>query len=304
MLIPATTSNLGPGFDVLGMALDLRNEITLEVLPEPGPAAVEISGEGGGFLPKDERNLVLRSLRTLLPRSRWPNALRLRLDNRIPIARGLGSSAAARLGGLLAAAAALQGPAFRRESLLERACILEGHPDNAVPACLGGLYAAVREGTSVRGGHQLCRIRPPEGLRAVICVPDFRLETARARAVLPGRPPMRDVVRNLGRLALLICAFEQRRYGLLRIAMRDFLHQPHRRRLVPGLERVLQAALAAGAFGSALSGAGPAILAFSPAGAAAGRVGRAMEAAFGRHGIASRSLVLGIDRAGARVERP
>lgn len=291
--VPATTSNLGPGFDVLGMALGLRNELRLEVGPRPGPALIEIIGEGAAELPRGEDNLLLRSFRALLPRRRFPRALRLRLLNRIPLARGLGSSAAARLCGLLAAAAVSGAP---RERVLGLACRLEGHPDNVVPALFGGLRAAWVEGTSTR--HFALRL--PRALAAVVCVPELKVPTARARAVLPARVPLADAARNGGRLAFLLGALERGRLDWLRFAMGDALHQPYRKRLVPGMEEVIAAALRAGAWGASLSGSGSAMLALTPRPRAA-FVGSAMVRAFARRRLPSRALTLEVDRRGALV---
>jgi homoserine kinase len=287
--IPASTSNLGPGFDVLGMALTLYNEITVE---RSEKLVVDIRGEGSGSLPEDGRNLVVRAFRALMPRS----GFRFRMTNRIPLGRGLGSSAAARLGGLLAAA--FLGP--RRpppgETVL-RACSLEGHPDNAVPAFFGGLCASRYEG----GKLQFVRLRRPKGLSVVACVPDFEVPTEKARAILPKRVPLKVAVQTASRLAMLLAAFEHRQYELLRSAMDDVLHQPYRKKLTPGMDAVIRAAVSAGAFGAALSGSGPTVLAFVPEGKA-GAAARSMERAFRRVRIASRSLRLGVDLEGARVE--
>ncbi|MFA5141286.1 MAG: homoserine kinase [Elusimicrobiota bacterium] len=287
--IPASTSNLGPGFDVLGMALTLYNEITVE---RSEKLVVDIRGEGSDSLPKDARNLVVRTFRTLLPRP----GFRFRMTNRVPLGRGLGSSAAARLGGLLAAA--FLGPRRPPPSeIVLRACSLEGHPDNAVPAFFGGLCASRYE----KGKLQFVRLRQPKGLSVVACVPDFEVPTEKARAVMPKQVPLRVAVQTTSRLALLLAAFEHRQYDLLRSAMDDVLHQPYRKKLTPGMAAVIRAALSAGAFGAALSGSGPTVLAFAPkdkAGAAA----RSMERAFQRVRIASKSLRLCVDTDGARVE--
>jgi homoserine kinase len=223
----------------------------------------------------------------------------LRLENRLPLARGLGSSSAAIVGGLAAANAACGG-FLTRDELLRLAAEEEGHPDNVAPALLGGLCASAMR----RDGGVHCVSWRDEkifrGVRAVVCVPAFELSTKRARAVLPDRVSRRDAIFNVSRTALLLSAFKERRFDLLAEAMEDRLHQPYRKRLIPGWDDVLASARKAGAWGAALSGAGPTILAFAPT-AKAERVGRAMAAAFARHRTEARWHALSVDFRGARV---
>jgi len=291
VLVPATTSNLGPGFDVLGLALGLYNELDVDVLDSKGPDWIEIHGEGAETLPRDRRNLVLRLLRERLPKPLRGNRLRLSMINRIPLARGLGSSAAARLSAVLAAQA-LAGK-LDRDAALAEATRLEGHPDNVAPALHGGLCMATGHGDELR----VVKLGVPSSLRAVVCVPAFELSTAKARAVLPARVPREDAVTTSGRLVFLLHSIQHRDFGALGWAMDDVLHQPYRRRLVPRMQRVIDAAKRAGAFGASLSGAGPSIFAFAPKQRQAA-VGRAMARAFGR---GSRSLAIEIDSEGAKV---
>ena len=296
--VPATTSNLGPGFDVLGMALKLYNELELTALDAPEGLIIEIEGEGASSLPCGESNAAVEAFRAALPKGCKPRALRLRMKNRIPLGRGLGSSAAARLCGLLAGGAVHDFKERPLERLIQEACRMEGHPDNTVPAFYGGLCVSFKDGESFR--H--LRLKLPKGLGVSVCVPDFQVSTEKARALLPRKVDLRDAVRNSSRLALLVAALEQGRFGWLKIAMQDSLHQPYRKRLVRGMDSVIAAAERAGAFGAALSGSGPTILALTPKGTAQARVGRAMEKAFARAGAKSRALALEIDTEGARVE--
>ena len=290
---------------------------------------------GENSLPRDKTNMVLLAIRAGLPRAVCPKALHLSLINRIPIARGLGSSAAARLGGVLAAHAlcGLLGPSLRRtrirlfrrkpesrktrggldpgfrrgectlrrndgiDEVLDAACRLEGHPDNVVPAFYGGLCAAIRTKERIL----FAPFEVPRELGAVVCVPDFELSTPKARKVLPQRVSRQDAVRTAARVAFLLHAIERRKFDRLAFSMEDDLHQPYRRKLVPGMRQVIDAAVRAGAFGAALSGAGPSIFAFAPRGYRGAVVGRAMQQAFARVGVGSRSLVLDIDRQGAAV---
>lgn len=290
--VPGSTSNLGSGFDALGMALTLYNELEVSLTGGSG-LLVQVAGEGRDTLPRDETNEVARLLRAHGLRG----AATIRLVNGVPIARGLGSSAAARLAALLAARAL---SSRGGGDVLETAIALEGHPDNVAPALLGGLRLSVQDGGSWLQAP--LRNPSPRELKVVLAVPDFELSTEQARRVLPKKVPRADAVFESSRLGLLVHAFERRRYPLLKTAMQDALHQPYRQRLVPGMARVIDAALAAGAFGASLSGAGPAMLAFSPP-AKAGRVGRAMQKAFLARRVESRVLVLDVDTKGAWLKR-
>jgi homoserine kinase len=290
---PASTSNLGPGFDCLGLALSLRNELTLELRDEKGPAVVEVRGEGEKTLPRGETNLIVKAARLVLPRT-TPGRLYFRATNRIPLARGLGSSAAAAVVGLWAAAH-LFGTLRRSEDELEDLAVsLEGHPDNVAPCVHGGLTA------SLSGlGPQRLNLHP--SLSAVVCVPRFELETKKARAVLPKKVPLADAVFNASHALLLARALETGRTSHLPELMQDRLHQPYRAKLVPGLADALASAVKAGAAGAALSGSGPTVFAFVERGAGA-RAGAAMVRAFARRRVAAEWEALDVDRQGVRIE--
>ncbi|MFA6030927.1 MAG: homoserine kinase [Elusimicrobiota bacterium] len=296
--VPASTSNLGPGFDCLGMALKLYNDLELSWCPEHGEVLCEVEGEGFARLPRGEKNLVVQSFRQVLPKSRFPYALHLRMRNRIPLARGLGSSAAARLAGVLAAAALRDFRDLTVQDALAKACVLEGHPDNAVPAFHGGLCVSVLDAAR----PLWLKLRIPKDLGVVVCIPDYEVPTDKARRVLPARVALADAVHNSSRLALLIAALERGELGLLRVAMQDVLHQPYRRALMRGMDAVLGAALRAGAFGAAVSGAGPTMLALTLRGPKQAKVGREMQKAFFRSGVESRYLALDVETTGARIE--
>ena len=294
--VPATTSNLGPGFDCLGLALGLRNEHTLELRDEQGPARVEISGEGAETLPRDERSMLVKATRLILPRA--PSGrLVFKSANRIPLARGLGSSAAAAVAGLWAGAH-LFGTLRTSEDELEALAVkLEGHPDNVAPCVHGGLTASLAESGRPRA-HRL-NIHP--SLSAVVCIPDFELATKKARAALPRMIPLADAVYNSSRAILLARALETGHTSHLPELMDDRLHQPYRARLVPGLREALAAAVEAGAAGAALSGSGPTVFAFIASGRAE-KVGAAMKRAFLKKRISSRWLALPVDHQGVRIE--
>ncbi|MBI2371054.1 MAG: homoserine kinase [Deltaproteobacteria bacterium] len=290
--VPASTTNLGPGFDVLGMALGLYNSVTLEVTD--GGLLIEVEGQGAEALPRDETNIVYGAAREAFDRIGFdPGGLRITLVNQIPLASGLGSSAAARVGGLVAANR-LAGRKLTAQTLLDCALALEGHPDNAVPALVGGVTVACLVGGQVT----YLRLPAPKALKAVVLVPEYRVLTAEARRVLPDKVPMADAVFNISRASMLVAALLSRRWELLREAMKDRLHQPYRKTLVPHMDEVFEAAYDAGARGVAMSGAGPSIVAFATEKTEA--IGEAMKSCLARHGVGGQSLVLGIDEEGTR----
>lgn len=290
--VPATTANLGPGFDCLGMALDLRNHVIFEKA-ESG-LFMEVVGEGAGRLPVDKSNLVWRAAEMLFDQvGQRPKGLFVRQNNHIPVGSGLGSSAAAVLGGLLAANALVGNP-LNRDEILEMAADMEGHPDNVTPALVGGLTIAV----ATDSGLVIERIAPPAGQVAVV-LPDYQLSTAAARRALPRQIPMVDAIFNLSRVGLLIRALERADYERLTVAMNDKLHQPYRIRLIPGMAGAFRAGRDAGASAVVLSGAGPSVVAFAPHGH--DRIAMAMSQAFELQGLKSRTWILALDMEGSRT---
>ncbi|MBE0466399.1 MAG: homoserine kinase [Candidatus Desulforudis sp.] len=293
--VPASSANLGPGFDCLSLALGLHNLVALEILPDG--VEVRVAGEGASEIPTGDDNLVLRAARRVFNRIRvHPTGLRLSLANAIPPARGLGSSAAAVVGGLVAANA-LTGNQLSRDELLNLAAELEGHPDNVAPALLGGLTVAVQDGPDV----VWLRLDPPRGIIVLVAVPAFPLSTPRAREILPDQVALQDAVFSLGRAALLVGAMSTGRLDLLRTAMHDRLHQPFREQLVPGLRDVFAAALDAGALGVALSGSGPAVVALCSRSEQVTPIAGRIRQAFQKHRLAVKMLSLAPDLHGARV---
>jgi homoserine kinase len=290
--VPATTANLGPGFDCLGLALGLYNAVEMETAD--GRLRITIDGEGLQLIPIDASNLVYRAVHALFEHVGEPlPALHIHLSNAIPLMSGLGSSSAAIVGGLVAANALLGEP-LAADELLRLAIEIEGHPDNVAPALLGGLVVVV----DVGGTPVYRRIETPP-LAVVVGVPDFRLATVEARAALPKQVPLADAVFNLGRTALVVQSLAQADYDLLASVMDDRLHQPYRAPLVPGLADVFRAARQAGAAGVALSGAGPSVVAFAPGQHDA--IADAMCLAFADHGLDARAMVLETTTEGARV---
>jgi homoserine kinase len=290
--VPATSANLGPGFDCLGLALQLYNDVAL--LPNQ-PFHVEITGEGADTLPHDRSNLVARTVFRyfeVLGRPAPPFALRL--TNRIPMTGGLGSSSTALIGGLLVANHAAGDP-LTRDDLLRIAFDLEGHPDNVAPALLGGFVLSVVDG----GQLTTLRLPPPAGVQAVLFLPRFTTSTREARRLLPVRVTHADAVFNVSRAALLVAAVLGDRLDLLRLATQDRLHQPYRQVLFPAMPRLFEAALRAGALGVWLSGSGSALLALVRGPTLA--VAAAFDAAATAHGVAGRSAVVDLAADGAMV---
>lgn len=291
--VPATSANLGPGFDCLGLALDWWNEA--EFALEGDGLRVEISGEGADALPQDEANLVAASARCLYERAgaTFPTGLRITCLNRIPLGSGLGSSAAAALLGLLGANRLLGDP-FAPDQILALATEIEGHPDNAAPALWGGLTAAVKTGSGVVSR----RIEVP-ALALAVAVPQFDLPTHAARAALPAQVSMADAVYNLSCTALVVEALRMGDVDLLSQVMDDRLHQPYRLPLIPGAEAARRAALESGAAACVLSGAGPSLLAVARGDPHP--LAEAMAAAFRAAGLPVRAFTPSISPVGAQV---
>ena len=289
--VPATSANLGPGFDALGLALGLYNEVTAE---EADTVTVKLEGEGVGRLPATRDNVVARGVRQAYEAAARPfRGVALTCVNRVPAARGLGSSAAAWVGGLVAGNALLGAP-LSREALLALAARAEGHPDNVAAALYGGLTVSCAMGD---GRIAAVSLPVPGTVRWVVLVPEITSATAEARAVLPPTYSRADAVFNVQRVALLLAGLQTQRADALAAAFDDRLHQPYRRRLFPWLPSVIDAARAAGAVGGALSGAGPAVLA-----AVLGDttpVARAMERALAAAGISGRAQAFSVDTEGA-----
>jgi homoserine kinase len=288
--VPATSANLGPGFDALGLALALHNEVVAE---EADRVSVSVSGEGAGRLPTDADNVVARGVRLAYEAAGRPfRGVRLECVNRVPAARGLGSSAAAWVGGLVAGNA-LCGGRLTKDALLALAAGAEGHPDNVAAALFGGLTVSCATADAVTA---ISLPVPPE-LQWVVAIPDVTSATAEARAVLPASVPHADAVFNVQRVALLLAALQTGRAAALAHALDDRLHQPYRLRLFPWMPDVVAAARGAGALGCVLSGAGPSLLAVATG--AAARVAQAVEGAIRRAGVGGTARHLAVDMEGA-----
>lgn len=289
--VPATSANLGPGFDTLGLALNLWNESVFELADD---FYVSIEGEGANRLASPRNNMIVRAAQTLAEHSSTGlPPFRAHCVNHIPFGSGLGSSAAATLTGLLAANV-LTDAKLSNEEMLCLATELEGHPDNVAPALLGGLVVSM-----MNEGNVIARKLPIQPVYVIVVLPDFHFPTKAARDSLPGHISMKDAVHNISRAVLLTEAFRMGDWQLLGEAMTDQLHQPYRLKLIPGAAAAMQTAKDAGAAAVALSGAGPSLIAFSSQ--SSSKVGEAMKLAFRSAGLEARVFLLGISDAGASV---
>ena len=267
--VPASTANIGPGFDCLGMALPIYDTITIEETVLPGTGIeINLMAEDETVdemtfenIPKDENSLIYKAIEMLYNSiGQEPSELRINVQSQIPIARGLGSSAAIIVGGLLAANKLLGNPADET-AILAIATEVEGHPDNVAPAILGGFVLSNQEDD---GTISYCKLKWPEEWDITICIPDFQLATDIARSVLPKEVPMQDAIFNAKHLAMLVQAINTKDSKLMKLALKDRLHQQYREKLVPGMTEIMNAfAHEDGILGCVLSGAGPSILIIS-----------------------------------------
>ena len=298
---PATSANMGPGFDSLGFAMELRDELTFERTGDAESMAITLDPDGKpceSMIPTGSDNLAIRAFATAFDEAgQQAPRVRVSIVNRIPVARGLGSSAAAIVAGLVAADAFMGiEPDLQRR--LNRAARIEGHPDNTAACILGGVTAS-----SLVGARVLWAKVPVRGnLLAVVAVPDFPVPTRAARNVLPGNVPYSDAVFNVGRVALLVASLASGDYANLRYAMDDRLHQPYRSAIVPGMVNAMRAACDAGAMGSYMSGAGPSMLALLSGDTQPEIVAAAMEEAFARVRVNAVTMVLPMAMSGAECE--
>lgn len=297
--VPASTANLGAGYDCLGMALDVCNRVTLEVTDDGG-LTMDVTGEGEGELPAVRSNRFVAGLEDALEASIGPRPAfigwKIAMHNRVPLSRGMGSSSAASVGGVFAGNV-LGGSRLSERDLLRAATALEGHPDNAAAALLGGFVVSAHLGERV----EAVRFPAPEGLRAVLFIPDRRLATADMRRVLPAEVPLRDAVSNMSRIAIGVAGIASGRIELLADLTVDRIHEPYRSVAYPQLPRMTGAARAAGALGAFLSGAGSTILAFVAPGADAEPVERALAEAAARVDLTGRTMVVNPRNTGPEV---
>ena len=293
--VPATTANIGSGFDTLGMALGLYN--TVRFMPTGGKkiqdTEITAEGEGAEQIPSSFDNMIIRAMAETAKRvGKGISGGEMHLVNRIPFARGLGSSSAALAAGAFLANT-LMGEPFCKKELLQITAEMEGHPDNAAPAVLGGFCMSL-----MRNGKVMAeRVDIPAHWKAVVAIPDFELHTERARAVLPEDYSRTDAVHNIGTVSFLMAAFMLQKPEYLKLGLDDVIHVPYRLPLIPGAFDVITKAENAGAYGATISGSGPTMIAFASQDKAES-VGCAMVEGFSLSRIASRYLVLDFDHNG------
>ena len=289
--VPATTANIGAGFDCLGAALSLYNHFEFSLADR---LTITASGEGADKVERDETNLVYQAIAKFYQHIDRPiPAIALHTDTKIPLSRGLGSSATAIVGGLVGANL-LAGSPLDRTMLLDLAIAMEGHPDNVAPAMLGGCQLMA---SNQSGGWEYCDLTWPQDVAIAVAIPDFELSTAKARQVLPKQFSMADAVFNASHLALLTHGIQSGNVSWIKAGLQDRLHQPYRQSLITGMVEVQSAAIAAGAYGLVISGAGPTLLSLAPVGTI-GAVAQAMQVAWQAIGVTAVTKCLAIAKDG------
>jgi homoserine kinase len=299
--VPGSSANLGAGYDCLAVALGLTNRVEVEVRGwSRGEIELSIQGEGEDELTADRENRCVQGIEAALREARGeiPEGVgwRIEMHNEVPLSRGLGSSAAATVAGLVAGNALLGEP-LTVPDMLRLATEIEGHPDNAAAALHGGFVVSA----AIEGNVEALRFDAPRDLRAVLFVPDLRLSTADMRSVLPEEVPREDAIANLTRLAIGVAGMAIGRFDLLRVVTVDRLHEPYRAKVFPQLPRLVQSARDAGAIGACLSGAGSTVIAFSDSVRTITRIEGAFTAASVDTDLPGRILVVSPRNQGAQV---
>jgi homoserine kinase len=297
---PGSSANLGPGFDALALALELHLRVRVTPL-SAGAEQLVVHGEGAGEIGLDAGNRFLIGLEHGLEEfGLEPPVMRIEMDNEIPLARGLGSSAAACVCGLLAAEA-MAGRSLGAERIMAIATDIEGHPDNVAAALHGGFVVVGRDAD---GRSRAARFDVPASLQAVVFIPEMAMRTAEMRAALPEQVSHADAAHNVGRTAMVVAGMAGGRLELLSAMSDDRLHEPYRVAFMPQLPDLVAAATDAGALGASLSGAGSAVLALTDDTAAAARVAQSMAAAARDRDLTGRAVVVRPAAHGARVVDP
>ncbi len=290
--VPATTANLGAGFDTFGLALKLYNEFIVE---ESNETKIETYPENP-FLEDPEKNLFVKVLKKVCEERGKPfHGIKLKQINNVPVSRGLGSSATAIVGAILVSSF-VNKEELTEDEFFRIAYQFEPHPDNLLPAWKGNFTVAMVD----KGKTFYQRIDFPDELKAVVAVPDFELSTEKARNVLPEKISLKDGIFNLQRASLFVSALQTKNFELIKVCMEDRFHQPYRKKLIPGFDDVIRSALENGALGASLSGAGPTMLALAKDNFE--EIGNSMVEAFAKHGVKADFMVLDIDKEGARIE--
>ncbi|MEM9214474.1 MAG: homoserine kinase [Cyanobacteria bacterium P01_F01_bin.150] len=300
--VPATTANIGPGFDCLGAALSRYNKVIVTPVSQDeangAPVVIQVSGLDADKIGTEPDNLAYQAFARLYDYiGQTPPSIRMEIKVDVPLARGLGSSSTAIVGGLLAANG-LAGSPLSQDEVMQLAIAIEGHPDNVVPALLGGCQLT----SSTEDGQWLvCDVEWHSDIVPVVAIPNFELSTADARKVLPADYSRSDAIFNAAHMGLLVRALQTGNSEWLRAALLDKIHQPYRKTLIHHYDAVRQEAIAAGAYGMVISGAGPTLLALSNK-EQAETIRQAMAKTWDAQGITAQTQPLEIDHQGAMVQ--
>lgn len=295
--IPATSANIGSGFDSVGLALNLYNEIYIYENYNSKKIEFEIFGEGENEISKKD-NMIYSAMKLVFKKlkSKPNKGYIIKCINRIPLSRGLGSSSAAIIGGLLCANFILGNKLKIEKDILNMAVQIEGHPDNVAPAILGGIISGV---VKKEEDFKYIKIKPPKNLKAIVSIPDFYLSTEIARNILPKEITRKDAIFNISRAALLTSALFSNRLDLLEIATEDKIHQDYRAKFIPNLNQLFKETKKAGAYSVTISGAGSSILALAKDDKnIIEKVSKAMHSSFKKKNINSIIKVLNIPTKG------
>jgi homoserine kinase len=296
VIVPATTANMGVGFDCLGAALSMYNEFRFTVVENTSELTIVVTGDEATKVRNDRSNLVYQSFLKVYEKiNRLPPGVKIEIKLGVPFARGLGSSATAIVGGLVGANE-LAGKPLTETAIRDLAIAIEGHPDNVVPAYIGNCCLSIKEAEN----WQICQIPWHSELIPVVAIPDFELSTAAARRVLPTTISRSDAIFNISRMGLLLRGLETNNGAWLATALEDKIHQPYRKALITGYDAVKAAAIAAGAWGMVISGAGATLLALTNAPNQT-QVVTAMEQAWQKKGVKAKVKALTLDTQGTRV---
>ncbi|MBR6824484.1 MAG: homoserine kinase [Firmicutes bacterium] len=291
--IPATTANLGCGFDTFGLALGYYNYIEMELAENTW---VTVKGQGQQRLAKGANNMIVRAAARVADRVGVKTGFSLQAENNIPLSRGMGSSSAAIVGGMYAANYLLGEP-LSIDELFEMAVEMEGHPDNVAPAIYGGFTISYK-----RDGKYGCRkLEAPKRLTTVLAVPEVTVSTKAARGILPQEVSLADAVYNLGQAAMLATSVATGDLEAFGASLTDKLHQPYRMQLIPGAEQVMENAVKAGAVGAAISGSGSTMIAFCNGRERQQAVAAAMREAFTQNDVEARIIFAGVDNCGVKA---
>lgn len=295
--VPGTTANIGPGFDCIGAALTIYNQFKFtQAIATDTAVKIFVTGQEADRVKTDESNLVYQSLVKLYEYlGKTPPQVQIDINLGIPLARGLGSSATAIVGGLVGGNL-LAGEPLSQNEIMQLAIAMEGHPDNVVPAILGGCRLAATAGEN----WEICDIPWHSDIVAIVAIPNFELSTAEARRVLPTEYSRADAIFNTAHLGLLIRGLETGNSNWIKAALQDKIHQPYRKALIPGYDAVYSAVLAAGGYGMVISGAGPTLLALVNASHAIA-VEQAIAQTWQQTGITTEVRSLAIDTVGAKI---